>query len=119
MNNRIRQLRDSLGLSREKFGERLGVSGDVINNLERGRIEIREERIKAICKEFQIREEWLRTGELPMEVDQDIDFGSICLKIGVNDEKAKKAIMDYYRLSTEDKKLFWNFVDRFLKKSEG
>ena len=38
MNERILLLRKSLGLSRASFGEKLGVSGDVINNLERGRV---------------------------------------------------------------------------------
>ena len=34
MNERIRCLREELGLSRAAFGQRIGVSGDVINNLE-------------------------------------------------------------------------------------
>ena len=33
MNDRIRLLREKLGLSRVAFGQKLGVSGDVINNL--------------------------------------------------------------------------------------
>lgn len=63
MNERIKELREYLGLSRAAFGEQLGVSGDVINNLERGRVEIKEDRIKLICSVFNVNEHWLRTGE--------------------------------------------------------
>lgn len=62
MNERIRLLREKMGLSRSTFDKILGVSGDVINNLERGRVEIKEPMIKLICSEFSINEEWLRTG---------------------------------------------------------
>lgn len=63
MNERIREIRQNLKMSRTDFGNALGVSGDVINNLERGRIEIKNERIKLICSTFNINENWLRTGE--------------------------------------------------------
>lgn len=63
MNNRIRQVREYLGLSRSAFGKEIGVSGDTINNIERGRSEIRDPLIKLICSEFHVSEEWLRTGE--------------------------------------------------------
>lgn len=63
MNERIRHIREAMNLSRASFGQRIGVSGDVINNLERGRVEIKESMIKLICTVFNVREEWLRTGE--------------------------------------------------------
>ncbi len=64
MNERIKQLRnDVLHLSRAAFGERIGVSGDVINNLERGRVEVKEPIIKLICSEFHVDYIWLTTGE--------------------------------------------------------
>ena len=63
MNERIRYIRETLNLSRASFGQRLGVSGDVINNLERGRVEIKEPMVKLICTVFNVREEWLRAGE--------------------------------------------------------
>lgn len=64
INERIKHLRnDILNLSRAAFGQRIGVSGDVINNLERGRVEIKEPIIKLICSEFQVDYIWLTTGE--------------------------------------------------------
>ncbi len=62
MNERLRLLREKIGISRAAFGQRIGVSGDVINNLERGRVEIKEHILKLICSEFSASEDWLRTG---------------------------------------------------------
>jgi len=62
MNYRIRQIRDSLDFSRAEFGKRIGVSGVVVNNLERGRVDAKDHIVKLICSEFGVNEEWLRTG---------------------------------------------------------
>ena len=63
MNTRIEALRKHKKMSRAVFGAELGVSGDVINNLERGRVEVKEPIIRLICAKFNVNEEWLRTGE--------------------------------------------------------
>lgn len=74
INERIREVREYLKLSRNDFGERLGMSGDSINNLERGRVVIKDFIIKLISQEFNVDENWLRTGEGSMfilELDED------------------------------------------------
>ena len=62
MNERIKKVRTTLGMSRQAFGEKLGCSGDVINNAERGRASITDMFVNLLCKEFNVNEEWLRTG---------------------------------------------------------
>lgn len=114
MNERLKAIRDSLGMSRATFGEKLGISGDVVNNLERGRVDIKEDRIKLICSIFGINEKWFRTGEGNMYSDKDMDFATICAKIGATDPKAQQAIIDYWNLSDDDKELFLKFVDKFM-----
>ena len=63
MNERVRQLRKELGLSGAKFGERLGVKRSAISDIETGRNALSEQNIKSICREFNVNENWLRTGE--------------------------------------------------------
>lgn len=76
MNERLRELREALKMSRAAFGEKLGVSGDVINNLERGRVDLRDPMFSLIIKTFNVNESWLRTGEgemfLKMDVEEEI-----------------------------------------------
>ena len=71
VHNRIRLLREDKGLSRVAFGKKIGVSGDVINNLERGRAKIKDHIVKLICSEYSVNEEWLRTGSGSMYIEPD------------------------------------------------
>ena len=61
ISERIRKVRGAR--SRKAFGEKMFVSQDVINNIERGRVEPSDMIIKAICKTYHVNENWLRTGE--------------------------------------------------------
>ena len=115
MNERIKKIRKENKLSMEQFGKRIGITKASVSRIESGENNPSDQTIILICKEFNINEDWLRngTGEMYSKIDED--FASMCAEIGVNDEKAKIAIMKYCQLSNEDKKLFWNFIERFLK----
>lgn len=63
MNNRIKNIRKQSGLNQADFGNRIGVSRDTVANIEGGRIEIKDLFIKSICREFNVNEQWLRTGD--------------------------------------------------------
>ena len=63
INDRIRELRTHLNLSQATFGARVGLSRDEVKNLEYGKTLPREITIPLICREYGVREEWLRTGE--------------------------------------------------------
>ena len=68
MNERIKELRKTLGLTLEKFGERLGVSKVAISLIENGKNTVTDQMFKSICREFNVNENWLRTGEGEMFV---------------------------------------------------
>lgn len=67
MNERIKEVRKSLGLTQNEFGEKLGVRGNTITNYESNSRKPSNAIISAICREFQINETWLRTGEGKMK----------------------------------------------------
>ena len=60
---RIRKLRKTLDLTQQKFGERIGIKGNTVAQYELGRNEPADAVFSLICREFDVREEWLRTGE--------------------------------------------------------
>lgn len=66
MNERIKQLRKELGLTLDKFGEKIGVGKTAISKIENGDRSVTDQMFKSICREFNVREEWLRNGEEPM-----------------------------------------------------
>lgn len=69
MHNRIKEARKALHLSQREFGEKLGVSRDVISNIEYSRVPPKPLLIKHICEVYHVNETWLRTGEGDMFVD--------------------------------------------------
>lgn len=62
MNERIKQLRKTLGLSGTEFGSNLGITRAAVSNIENGNRGITEQVIKSICREFNVSEDWLRNG---------------------------------------------------------
>lgn len=115
MNERIRCLREELGLSRAAFGQKIGVSGDVINNLERGRVEIKEPMIKLICSEFSINEDWLRTGTGEMKVKSPTDtMEQLKREFGL-DDFSYNLVYQYLKLDAEQRQtvrdFFYNVVE--------
>lgn len=68
MNTRIKELRAALELSQTEFAARLNLSQNFIWMVESGKREISDRTIYSICREFNVSEEWLRTGEGEMFV---------------------------------------------------
>ena len=64
MKERLLHLRkDILNKSRVKFGEPIGMTDSEIKNIENGITDLKENKIPLICREYNVREEWLRTGQ--------------------------------------------------------
>lgn len=63
MNERIKRLRSKLEMTQQEFADRLGIKRGTLANYEIGRNEPIDAVISLICKEFNVNEAWLRTGE--------------------------------------------------------
>lgn len=63
MKDRIKTIRKELGLTQEKFADRLNMKRNTIANYEIGRNEPIDAVISLICREYNVNEQWLRTGE--------------------------------------------------------
>lgn len=71
MNNRIKELRKTLGLTQQEFGEKIKVKRNTIATYEMGRSEPSDSAISLICVTFNVNEDWLRTGTGEMFNNQD------------------------------------------------
>ena len=118
MNKRIKMLRKSLGLTQQNFANRIGMKQNSIALIESGR-NTSDQTILSICREFNVNEEWLRTGkgemfnqsnntllqEIIAEYNLD-DFQTKMLEIFLKlDEPRRKAITDYIRLLINSEKI--------------
>lgn len=63
MNERIKLLRNTLGLSQEAFGEKIGVTKASVSRLEKGERNPSEQTVKSICREFNVNYAWLLEGK--------------------------------------------------------
>lgn len=63
MKNRIKQIRKDAGLTQEQFAQKIGVSRNTIATYETSDRTPIAAVILSICREFNINELWLRTGE--------------------------------------------------------
>ena len=62
MNNRIRKLRNELGLNQRDFAKRIDVGASTLAMFETGDRVPKDIHINRICQEFGANEKWLRTG---------------------------------------------------------
>lgn len=64
MKNRIKQLRkEELKISQDKMADKLHISQNMITSYETGKTIPPDRVIADICREFNVSEEWLRTGK--------------------------------------------------------
>lgn len=69
---RVREVRKSLRLTLEKFGDRIGLKKNSLSQIENGKNELTEGNALAICREFNVNEKWLKDGDGSMFVQPDV-----------------------------------------------
>lgn len=102
LHERIKSIRkDKLKMSQDAFGNALGVSRDVVNNWERGRVDIKDYVLKLICKTFRVNYSWLseEVGE-PFISVPDIILDDVAEEYGL-DEEDRLLIEEYAKLPSD------------------
>lgn len=111
MNERIKELRKTLGLTLDKFGDRIGVGKTAISKIENGDRSVTDQMFKSICREFNVREEWLRSGngEMFVQMSRDEEIASFVNSIqqGCTDSFKKRFIKVLASLDESD----WKFIE--------
>ena len=118
MHERIKQLRKQLKINQSEFGSRIGLSRDTIANIEGNRIEIKDIYVLSICKEFNVNEDWLRTGEGEMfnQSDEDEELAAIVGRVLAGEDEFRKAL--YRQIGACDQKyidMLKEFVENIYK----
>lgn len=123
INERIRELRKTLNMSQTDFAKQLGTTRDVIGNIEYDRLkrpDQKETLYKLICKEFNVNEEWLRTGEGEMFAEVPVEdeyFKAVTQISKSNDKLAMQAIIEYWKLDDVSKETLRNYIYKIAEKS--
>lgn len=119
INDRVRILRKNLGLTLEKFGNRLGVGKNAISRIETGKNSVTDQMIKSICREFNVDYIWLTTGEGEMFQDSDDAFLEQIDRIMAGENELHKTILrGAASLDIEDLEAIDRMIQKFKKISE-
>lgn len=110
MNDRMSELRKYLHLTMESFGEKLGVTRSAISNIESGKRNLTDQMVLSICREFNVNEDWLRTGAGEMFLpDPDNELDAFARKYNVTGLE-RVFLEKYLRLKQSER----NAVVRFM-----
>ena len=98
---RVKEIRKSLGLTLEKFGEKLGVGKTAISKIEKGERNLTEQMTISICREYNVNYDYLIRGEGDMfdDLPQTV-IDELCAQYNLSD--SEKAIIEMYVSLPED-----------------
>lgn len=118
MKGRIRQLRKALDLNQTEFGERIGIKQTTVAGYERGAREPLDSVILSICREFNVNEDWLRTGaggDENMFVPEDMLYLQSVGKLGKEKNAFKKFYLNMMMKLPDE---YWDYIYDEFKKFE-
>lgn len=112
---RVKELRKTLKLTLDKFGEKLCVTKQTISRIENGVNNLTDQMAKAICREFNVNETWLRTGdgEMFIEMTRDEEIAAFVGRVLRDEDESfvKRFISMLAALDVED----WEVLEKMVK----
>lgn len=122
INERIKQIRKAYNMNQTDFGARIGVKQGSVAGYESGARTPVDAVILSICREFDISEEWLRTGQGEMKLiaseDEEVmKYAGMLLKDKEDfvAQKIKRFIVGYEKLDADDKKVVENLMRQIFE----
>lgn len=117
MQDRIKQVRQSEGLTQAEFAEKIGLSRNYIAMIEIGQREPSDRTIKDICRIFGVNEIWLRTGvgEPFTPLSRSEELAAIFERMEVGDDAKSRLIRAMARMPDEAFPPFVKFVEHLYK----
>lgn len=119
-NERVKEVRTSLGFTMEKFGERLGIKKAAVSKIEKGENSLTEQNLKSICREFNVDYIWLTTGEGEMLIDSDDDFMEKIDRIMAGENDVRKKLFKALVNASDDQLLaLEKWIDFYASLKDG
>lgn len=112
LKDRIKKLRKALDLTQQEFANRLGISRGNVATYETREGSPGSSVISLICREFNVNEAWLRTGEGEMfNRTEQSAVERLCAELHAN-ELESKIIRAYFKI---DPKIRDPFIQRIIQ----
>ncbi|KAF5063130.1 helix-turn-helix protein [anaerobic digester metagenome] len=122
MRERIKLLRKEFQLTQSEFGEKIGITGTTISDIERGKLDLTERNLTLICEKFHVNEEWLRYGTGDKYNYDDLPTDELSMALATIDkehhEKIKSLLIKYSKLDSNSKKVVNDFLELILNEQK-
>lgn len=115
---RVNVVRKAKGMTMEQFGERIGIQKSAVSKIEKDRVNLSDQTAKSICREFNVNEDWLRTGAGGpdnMFIPEDMRYLNAVGKLGNEQNEFKKFCINML-MDLPDK--YWDYIYEEFKKFE-
>lgn len=110
MNNRIKQIRKSLNIDQQTFGNLIGLAPTTISSIETGYRQLSDRNINIICDTFNVNPNWLRTGEGKMFLSTDASLLDSLQKKYNLSLTERELVERYISLSPSDREKFTSIL---------
>lgn len=110
---RIKELRkERLHMTLEQFGARIGVTKMTISRIENEVNAVTDQMFRSICREFNVREEWLRDGEGEpfVKMDDEEKIMECIGRIMSEDSDRRRVIAFLSQMSPENFEVLMNAI---------
>lgn len=122
MKERLKALRIQLGNTQVEFAERLNRTQTAISEYESGRKKITDRTIADICREFDVNEKWLRTGEGVMfKAQENINAmlsADVARLVMSSDDFTKQLVHAYLSLPADTRATVYEFIKKVVAETE-
>lgn len=110
MEERLKELRKTLGLNQEDFGSKIGLTRSAICNYENGSRTLMEQTIISICREFNVNRAWLveGIGDMFTNLPETI-LDELALQFDLSEEE-KELVEDFCNLPKEYRKIMMDWL---------
>jgi len=122
MNDRILKVRKSQNMNQADFASRIGLTKNFISLIETGGRVPSDRTISDICREFNVNEAWLRTGEGEMfrQLTRNEELAKFFGEVSFGSDDFKKKLLTVMsRMSVEEweilEKKAWELVEEMKK----
>ena len=122
MNERLKKLRKELGMTQQEFADSIGIKRSTMATYEAGRNIPIDAVVSLICREFNVNEKWLRTGEGEMfiELSRSDEIAQFVgqLMTEEDDSFKKRLVSGLAALDDNGWKVLENFLDSIQIKKD-
>ena len=117
MNERIRELRKTLGLTLEKFGANLGVGKTAVSKIESGDRGLTDQMFLSVVREYNVNPDWLRNGTGQMFLDAPDRNDFMTAAAGLSDDPLVVSfLVEYAKLRPDERAVIQKYIDNILKR---